>query len=77
MSVRTAVFVYADDPVTQAGLEQLLRGRPEVHVLATGQIDDAVVAVVATDTIDDAAIRNSPRLPTASEARAILEAVTG
>jgi DNA-binding NarL/FixJ family response regulator len=57
MSVRTAVFVYADDPVTQAGLEQLLRGRPEVHVLATGQIDDAVVAVVATDTIDDAAIR--------------------
>ena len=57
MSVRTAVFVYADDPVTQAGLEQLLRGRPEVHVLGTGQIDDAVVALVATDTIDEAAIR--------------------
>ena len=30
-----------------------------------------------TDTIDDAAIRNSPRLPTAPEARAILEAVSG
>lgn len=57
MSVRTAVFVYADDPISQAGLEQLMRGRPEVHVVATGQIDDAVVAVVATDTIDEAAIR--------------------
>jgi hypothetical protein len=29
------------------------------------------------DTLDDVAIRNSPRLPTVSEARAILEAVTG
>ena len=41
MNVRTPVFVYADDPVSQAGLEQLLRGRPEIHVVASGQIDDA------------------------------------
>ena len=38
----------------------------------TASIDQLV-----TDTLDDAAIRNSPRLPTAPEARAILEAVAG
>jgi DNA-binding NarL/FixJ family response regulator len=58
MNVRTPVFVYADDPVSQAGLEQLLRGRPEVYVVASGRIDDATVAVVATDTIDEATIRS-------------------
>jgi len=57
MSVRTAVFVHADDPVSQAGLEQLLRGRPEIYVVASGQIDDAAVAVLATDNVDEAAIR--------------------
>jgi DNA-binding NarL/FixJ family response regulator len=57
MTVRTPVFVYADDPISQAGLEYLLRGRPEVHVVASGQIDDAKVAVVACEVIDDATTR--------------------
>ena len=57
MNVRTPVFVYADDPISQAGLEQLLRGRSEIHVVASGQIDDARVAVVACEDVDDAAIR--------------------
>ncbi len=34
--------------------------------------DDALLDVVAQDAIDDAAIANSPRLPTLDEARAIL-----
>jgi DNA-binding NarL/FixJ family response regulator len=57
MTVRTAAFVYADDPISQAGLEQLLRGRPEIRVVASEQIDDAAVAVVATETIDESAVR--------------------
>jgi DNA-binding NarL/FixJ family response regulator len=57
MNGRTPVFVYAEDPVTQAGLEQLLRLRSEVHVVASGQIDDARVAVVACEEVDDATIR--------------------
>jgi formiminoglutamate deiminase len=36
--------------------------------------DDAGLDVVAQDAIDDAAIRNSPRLPTLAEARSILAA---
>jgi DNA-binding NarL/FixJ family response regulator len=57
MNARTPVFVYADDQVSQAGLEQLLRLRSEIYVVATGQIDDARVAVVACEEVDDAAIR--------------------
>ena len=36
--------------------------------------DDALLDVVAQDAVDDAAIGNSPRLPTFDEARAILAA---
>ena len=39
--------------------------------------DDAMLDVVAQDAIDDAAIRNSPRLPSLEEARAILASVAG
>jgi DNA-binding NarL/FixJ family response regulator len=57
MNARTSVFVYADDPVSQAGLEQLLRLRSEIYVVASGQIDDARVAVVACEEVDEATTR--------------------
>jgi DNA-binding NarL/FixJ family response regulator len=57
MNARTPVFVYADDPVSQAGLEQLLRTRSDMHVVACGQIDDARVAVVGCEEIDDPTLR--------------------
>lgn len=57
MSVRTPVFVFADDPVSQAGLEQLLRMRPAIHVVASSQVDEAEVAVIGTEEIDDDAVR--------------------
>lgn len=57
MNIRTPVFVYADDPVSQAGLEQLLRTRSEIYVVASGQIDDARVAVVGCDEIDETTVR--------------------
>ena len=41
MNVRTPVFVYADDPVSQAGLEQLLARRARDLRRRVGQIDDA------------------------------------
>jgi alcohol dehydrogenase class IV len=59
-------------------IDQLLRDvgqRPTLRDL--GLADDASIDQLVTDTLDDAAIRNSPRLPTAPETRAILEAVTG
>jgi len=57
MNARTSVFVYADDPVSQAGLEQLLRLRSEIYVVASGQIDDGHPGVVACEEVDEAATR--------------------
>ena len=46
--------------------------RPKLRTLG---FDDAILDLVAEDAIADAAIRNSPRLPTPAEARAILASV--
>jgi DNA-binding NarL/FixJ family response regulator len=57
VNVRTTVFVHADDPVSHAGLEQLLRLRPDLLVLGPQQIDEAQVAVIGTDAVDDDTVR--------------------
>ena len=57
MNVRTPVFVYAADPVSQAGLEQILRTDAGVLVLGSDRIDAAAVAVVGVDEVDDEAVR--------------------
>ena len=46
--------------------------RPSLRSLG---FDEALLDVVAQDAIDDVAIRNSPRLPSLAEARAILGSV--
>jgi alcohol dehydrogenase len=73
----------AETEATAAGaaigaIDKLLRDvdqRPTLRRL--GLADEASIEQLVTDSLDDAAIRNSPRLPTAPEARAILEAVAG
>jgi DNA-binding NarL/FixJ family response regulator len=54
---RTGVFVYGSDPITQAGVASQLRGRPGITVVEERQIDDADVAVVVVDEIDEDAMR--------------------
>ena len=64
--------------VAIGAIEQLLRDvdqRPTLRRL--GLADDDAIDQLVSDTLDDAAIRNSPRLPTASEAREILVSVSG
>jgi alcohol dehydrogenase len=59
-------------------IEKLLRDvdqRPTLRRFGLG--DDAAIDQLVSDTLDDVAIRNSPRLPTATEARAILQGVAG
>jgi DNA-binding NarL/FixJ family response regulator len=46
------VFVYADDPISQAGLASQLRPRPEIWVV-DDNVDAATVAVVVCDSVDD------------------------
>ena len=57
MSARIAVYVYGTDLVSQAGVAAQLRGRPEAYVVDDHAIDDASVAIVVVDTIDDQLVR--------------------
>lgn len=57
MSERIPVFVFARDPVSQAGVSAQLRPRPEVVVVADTEVDAAHVAIVVADEVDDDAIR--------------------
>jgi len=50
---RIAVYVHADDPISQAGVASQLRPRPEVRVLDTADADAARVALVVADKVGD------------------------
>jgi alcohol dehydrogenase len=56
-------------------VDRLLRDVDQRPTLRSLGFDDALLDVVAQDAIEDPAIRNSPRLPTLAEARAILGSV--
>lgn len=59
-------------------IHQLLRDidqRPTLRSVGLGET--MAIEQIVTDALDDAAIRNSPRLPTVEEASAILASVTG
>ena len=69
-----------EDATTAAGaaigeLRRFLASVGQRHRLASLGFDDAGLDIVAQDAIDDVAIRNSPRLPTLTEARGILATV--
>ncbi len=53
MGDRTAVFIYARDPISQAGIAAQIRGRPEVRVVDNEEIDSAEVALVVSDEVDE------------------------
>ena len=57
MSERIPVYVYASDPLSQAGIASQLRSRPELHVVDDGDLDGASVALVVVDDVDDEAVR--------------------
>ena len=69
-----------EDPATAAAaaigaLRAFLAQMGQRPTLRSLGFDEALLDVVAQDAIDDAAIHNSPRLPTLEQARAILESV--
>lgn len=53
IQTRTPIFVFGQDPVSQAGLTAQLRLRAELLVVDGADIDDAVVAILAVDRLDD------------------------
>ena len=53
MNDRIRVYVYAGDPVSQAGVAAQLRTRPELLVVEEAEVDTAAVALVVADEVDD------------------------
>ena len=54
---KIAVYVYAGDPISQAGVASQLRARPEVVVVDQANIDAAQVAIVVAEAVDEAILR--------------------
>ncbi len=57
MGTRIAVYVHGDDPISRAGVEATLRRRPEIYIVEAESIDEAAVAVLVTDSIDESTTR--------------------
>lgn len=57
MSTPIRTYVYANDPISQAGIVSHLRPRPEVRTVTEEELDSARVAVMVVDEIDDEAVR--------------------
>jgi alcohol dehydrogenase len=82
VAVALGVAGPSDPPVEAAraaiaGLDALLRRVDQRRTLAELGLGPQMHAVIAADALDDAAIANSPRLPTESEIRGILARVAG
>jgi DNA-binding NarL/FixJ family response regulator len=54
---RVQVWIYAEDPISQAGVSSQLRARPEIQLVSAGELDQAEVAVVVAETIDENIVR--------------------
>ena len=57
MGRRIRVFVYSDDTISQAGMAAQLRGQPDVMIVEDRDIDDAEVALILVDSVDETACR--------------------
>jgi DNA-binding NarL/FixJ family response regulator len=54
---RIAVYVHADDPISQAGVASQLRPRPEIRVLDVAEADTATVALVVSDRVSERTVQ--------------------
>lgn len=67
-----SVYVYANDPILQAGVVSQLHGSPEVVVVDQAELDEANVAVVVTDLVDDTVLRVLRAMQRGSAPRTVL-----
>jgi DNA-binding NarL/FixJ family response regulator len=72
MGQRISVYVYANDPILQAGVGSQLRASPEVAVVDQAELDQADVAVVVTDLVDEAVLRILRAIQRGSAPRTVL-----
>lgn len=53
MKAPVLTFVHGQDPIAEAGVISQLRSRPEIRIVADSAVDEAAVAVVVADTVDE------------------------
>ena len=74
MQTPVATYVYAGDPISQAGVISQLRQRPEIRVVDAEHLGEAVVAVVVADILTDDVLRVLRALQRGSVPRTVLVA---
>jgi DNA-binding NarL/FixJ family response regulator len=74
MSRPIATYVHGLDPISRAGVISQLRMRPEVRVVDEMEVDEATVAVVVTDQLDDDTTREMRALRRGDMPRLVLVA---
>lgn len=57
MQLRVPTYVYADDPILQAGVVSQLRLRPEIDIVSAPELSRAEVAVAVADSLDSDTLR--------------------
>jgi DNA-binding NarL/FixJ family response regulator len=72
MQPRVATYVYADDPILQAGMVSQLRGRPEIDIVEASELSRAQVGIAAADALDDETLRILRALKRAGIAHTLL-----
>lgn len=76
MGERIPVYVYANDPISQAGVASALRPRPETRVVGQAEPDIAEVAVVVADVVDEDILRVLRAIKRGGTPRTVLIAVS-
>lgn len=69
---RLPVHLYSTDVISRAGVVSQLRPRPEVLLLDESEADQAAVAVIVSDSIDEPALRTLRALRSRSRAALVL-----
>jgi DNA-binding NarL/FixJ family response regulator len=67
-----SVYVYANDPILQAGVVSQLRDNPALALVDQAEIDQADVAIVATDLVDETILRILRAIQRGSAPRTVL-----
>jgi DNA-binding NarL/FixJ family response regulator len=72
MQQRVSTYVYADDPILQAGVISQLRMRSEIEVAESGDLDGVDVGIAVADALDESTLRILRSLKKAGVAYTVL-----
>jgi DNA-binding NarL/FixJ family response regulator len=76
MSSKVSTYVYANDPISLAGVTAQLRTRPEIRIVDATEVDTAEVAVIVTSELDEETLRVLRALRRGTQPRLVLVADT-